>query len=110
MTDFNSNLGIQLGEDGHSVVLDTQPEHQVLHGMIHFAILTTMAEVAAAQVAEVAVVPAALSVNLLRPATPGRLVGRGTLIRRGRRLIVADGAVYQGDRLVAKATVTFAVL
>ena len=110
MTDFNSNMGIQRGADGKSVELDTRPEHQVLHGMIHFAVLTTMAEVAAAQVAEVAVVPAALTVNLLRPAKPGRLVARGTLISRGRRLVVADGAVYQDDRLIAKATVTFVVL
>ena len=107
MTDFNSNLGIQLGDDGKSVTLDTRPEHQVLRGMIHFAVLTTMAEVAAAQAVEVAVMPAAISVNLLRPAKPGRLVGRGTLVQRGRRLVIADGAVYQDDRLVAKATVTF---
>jgi acyl-coenzyme A thioesterase PaaI-like protein len=37
-------------------------------------------------------------------------VGRGKLLRRGGRLAVAEGEVTQDDRLVAKATVTFAVL
>ena len=110
MSDFNSALGIRRGEDGRSVVIDTVPEHQVMPGMIHFAVLTTLAEVAAAQVVETAVVPASLTVNLLRREAPGRLVGRGTLIRRGRRLAVADGAVYQDDKLVARATVTFAII
>ncbi|HXO18609.1 MAG TPA: acyl-CoA thioesterase domain-containing protein [Thermoanaerobaculia bacterium] len=109
MTFFNSHLGLQAGEDG-SVVLDTRPEHQVAPETIHFAVLTTLAEVAAAQAVGVSVVPAAITVNLMARARPGRLVGRGRLLRRGKRLAVAEGEVLQGDELVAKATVTFAVL
>lgn len=114
---FNRHLGLRLEDDG-TVVLDTRPEHQIMPGTIHFAVLCTLAEVAAAGTAEASVVPAQVSLSLLRRAEPGRLVGRGTLIRRGRRLAVCEGEVFQVDpddnsaepRLVAKATVQFAVV
>lgn len=107
---FNSFLGLQPGEDGTSIVLDTRPEHQVAAETIHFAVLTTLAEVAAAQAVGTAVVPAAVTVNLLSRARPGRLIGRGTVLRRGRRLAVAEGEVTQDGETVAKAVITFAVL
>ncbi|MDA8018006.1 MAG: PaaI family thioesterase [Thermoanaerobaculia bacterium] len=115
---FNHHLGLRI-DDGH-VVLDTRPEHQIMPGTIHFAVLCTLAEVAAAGAAQASVVPAQVSLSLLRRAEPGRLVGRGTLIRRGRKLAVCEGEVFQDSvtgkddasepRLVAKATVQFAVL
>lgn len=107
---FNDALGLRRGENG-TIVLDPRPEHQIIPGTIHFAVLTTIAEVAAAGSVGASVVPASLSVQLMRRAVPDeRLEGRGQLLRRGRRLAVAEGEVTQGDRLVAKATVTFAVL
>lgn len=106
---FNGELGLMAGEDGHSVVLDTRPEHEVVPGTIHFAVLATLAEVAAARSVGAGVVPASVTLNLLSRAEPGRLVGRGRLLRRGRRLAVAEGEVSRGDRLVAKAVVTFAL-
>jgi acyl-CoA thioesterase len=110
MASFNDVLGIRAGDDGASVVLDAGPEHQVAPDTIHFAVLTTLAEVAAAQAAGVPVVPASVTIQLMSRARPGRLVGRGRLLRRGRRLAVAEGEVSQDGELVAKATVTFAVL
>ena len=107
---FNDRLGLRRGDDGR-VILDPRPEHQVAPGTIHFAVLTTLAEVSAAGSVGAAVVPASVSVQLMRRATPdSRLEGRGKLLRRGRRLAVAEGEVTQDGRLVAKATVTFAVL
>ena len=108
MPSFNATLG--LVADGDEVRLDTRDEHLVAPETIHFAVLTTLAEVSAAQAVGAPVVPAALTVNLLERARPGRLVARGRLLRRGRTLAVAEGEVRQGERLVAKATVTFAVL
>ena len=96
-------------EDGE-VHLDTRDEHLVAPETIHFAVLTTLAEVSAAQAVGAPVVPAALTVNLLSRARPGHLVGRGRVLRRGRTLAVAEGEVHQGEQLVAKATVTFALL
>ena len=107
---FNDALGMVLGEDGASVVLDTRPEHQVMPGTIHFAVLTTLAEVSAAQSTGASVVPASVHVSLLRRAAPGRLIGRGRLLRRGRRLATAEGEVTQDGELVAKATIQFAIL
>ena len=107
---FNSHLGLEHGTDGHSVVLETRDEHLVAPGTVHFAILATVAEVSAAQAVEATVVPASIQLQLMRRAAPGRLVGRGKLLKRGRRLATAEGEVFQNERLVAKASVTFAIL
>ena len=108
MGDFNSELGLRFEPD--AVVLDTRPEHQVAEGLIHFAVLATMAEVAAARAVAAAVVPASVHLNLLARAAPGRLRASGALVKRGRTLSVAEGLVQQDDRVVAKATVTFAMM
>jgi acyl-coenzyme A thioesterase PaaI-like protein len=105
---FNRALGLRC--EGADVVLDTQPEHEVVPGTIHFAVLTTMAEVAAAAAADASGVPASLTVSLLERASPGRLVAKGRVVRKGKRLIVAEGEVFSGETLVAKAVVTFAVV
>ena len=110
MASFNDRLGLEPGPNPGTVLLEATEEHQIAPGTIHFAVLTTLAEVSAASAVEAAVVPANVSVNLLSRATPGRLEGRGSVVRKGRKLAVAEGEVWQGDRLVAKATVTFAVL
>ncbi len=108
---FNDRLGLKPNDDGTGVVLDPGPEHLIGPGTLHFAVLTTVAEVSAAASVGAAVVPAAVNVQLLRRAVADRrLEGKGTLLRRGRRLAVAEGEVNQGNRLVAKATVTFAIL
>ncbi len=109
MTDFNTSLGLRVQDDG-SVLLDTRPEHEIAGGLIHFAVLTTMAEVAAAEAVGVPVVPASIAVNLLSAAKAGKLAARARVIKKGRRLAVAEGEVYQAEKMVAKATVTFAVL
>ena len=110
MASFNASLGLQPGAGPGEVTLETRPEHEVGGGFVHFAVLATVAEVSAASAAAASVVPAQVSLSLLSPAKTGRLVGKGKVIRRGKRLIVAEGEVFQGDALVAKAVVTFAVL
>ncbi len=113
MSGFNDWLGLRPGDDGASIALDTRPEHEVAPGTVHFAVLATLAEVSAAHAVGAAVVPAAIDVRLLSRARPGRLVGRGRVLKQGRRLAVAEGEVFQSDgtdKLVAKVTVTFALL
>lgn len=107
METFNDNLGLRL--EGDVVVLETRPEHQVAPELIHFAVLATLAEVAAARAVAAPLVPAGIHLSLLAAARPGRLEGHGRLVKRGRRLSVAEGEVRQGERLLAKATVTFAM-
>jgi acyl-coenzyme A thioesterase PaaI-like protein len=106
---FNEALGLVAGEGG-AILLDTRPEHEVAPEVVHFAVLATLGEVAAAAAVGAPVVPAAVSLSLLTRARPGRLVGRGRLLRRGRTLAVAEGEVFQEERLVAKVSVTFSVL
>jgi len=106
---FNQTLGLTPG-DGGAVILDTRPEHEVVPGTIHFAVLATVAEVAAAGAVEAPVVPTSIALSLISRARPGRLEGRGRLLKRGRRLAFAEGEVFQDGELVAKAAVTFALL
>lgn len=107
---FNDVLGLEPAPDGGGVRLTTREEHEVAPGIIHFAVLATVAEVAAARAAEAAVVPASVHLSLLRRARPGELIGRGRVLRRGRRTAVVEGEVLQDAELVAKVTVTFAVV
>src|SRR5689334_14674757 len=111
MTDnFNDALGMRPGDEPGTILLDPRPEHQVAPGVIHFAVLTTLAEVSAANAVGAPVVPASVTVHLLNRASLAPLVGRGRVLRRGKRLAVAEGEVTQNGELVAKATVQFAVL
>src|SRR5688500_12369495 len=110
MSDFNARLGVRAGAAPGSVELDAGPEHEVAAGLVHFAVLATLGEVAAARAAGGGVVPAALQLSLLRPARPGRLVGQGRVLRRGRPLVFAEGEVSQDGELVAKVLVTVAVV
>lgn len=107
---FNESLGLQPGEQPGQLRLDTREEHQVGPGVIHFAVLAAMAEIAAAASIDAPVVPTTLQLNLLQIARPGRLTANGHVLRRGRRTAVCEGEVRQDETLVAKATVTFALL
>ena len=108
--DFNSWLGLKPGPDG-SVELETRaPEHQIGNGMVHLGVLTTLGEVAAAHAADCAVMPTAVTANFLRPAQIGSLSAKGRVLVKGRRLCTAESEVTQGGKLIAKVTVTFAVI
>ena len=111
IVDFNSALGLRLGADGETIELVARaPDHQIGDGMVHLAVLTTLGEVAAAHAVKSAVVPSALTANFLRPAPLGLLTAKGKVLVRGRRLCTAEGEVSAGGKLVAKVTVTFAVV
>ena len=56
------------------------------------------------------VVPASITVHLLSRAGLAPLVGHGRLLRKGKRMAVAEGEVTQDGQLVAKATVQFAIV
>jgi acyl-coenzyme A thioesterase PaaI-like protein len=106
---FNDALGLRLAADGATVELDPAAEHEAAPGTVHFAVLATLGEVAAARAAGVPVVPAQLSVQLLRRAVSGaRLEGRGRVLRAGKTLVFAEGEVTQAGERVAVVAVTFA--
>jgi acyl-coenzyme A thioesterase PaaI-like protein len=108
--DFNTTLGLRPGDEPGTMVLDPRPEHQVAPDVIHFAVLTTVAEISAAAAVGAPVVPATVTVHLLSRARLTPLVGKGRVLRKGKRLAVAEGEVTQQGELVAKAIVQFALV
>lgn len=52
--------------------------------------------------------PTRLTVDLLRPAALQPLTLRTTIIRNGRRLRLVDADMFQGDKIVARASAIFA--
>ena len=107
---FNTALGLRPGDRPGTLVLEPRPEHQVAPDVVHFAVLTTLAEFSAAGAVGAPVVPASITVHILSRANLGPLVGHGRLLRRGKRMAVAEGEVTQDGQLVAKATVQFAIV
>ena len=105
---FNETLGLRSAGEG-SVTLETRDEHQVAPGIIHFAVLATVAEVSAAGAVGGSAIPTGVELHLLQAAKPGTLEGKGTVLRKGKHSAVAEGEVRQGGTLVAKAVVTFSI-
>lgn len=106
---FNQRLGLRPGTEPGTVELDPGPEHLVAPGTVHFAVLTTLAEVAAAGAAGAPVVPTQVSLQLMKRATADApLLARGEVHRCGRTLIFAEGEVTQSGAIVARAAVVFA--
>lgn len=107
---FNSRLGLRPGVDEASVELEACDEHLVAPETVHFAVLATLGEVSAARAVNRAVVPVSVSLALMSRARPGLLTGTGRVLKSGRSLAFAEGEVRQGDKLVAKVSVTFALV
>ena len=48
-----------------------------------------------------------ISMSLLRPVPAGPLIGKGRVVRRGRKVIFLEGELYDGEnRLLARSTST----
>ena len=107
---FNAALGLRPGDESGSQILDPRPEHEIAPDVVHFAVLTTLGEIAAASAVGASVVPATVTVHLLARARRAPLVGKGRVLRTGKRLAVAEGEVTQSGELVAKVIVQFALL
>lgn len=88
--------------------LEAGAEHEVAPGTVHFAVLTTLGEVAAASAVGAAVVPVDVQVQLLRRATPGRIDAVPAVTKNGRSLAFARSTVEQDGKPVAEVHVTFA--
>lgn len=51
-----------------------------------------------------------LNTSFLRPAKAGKLLGRSTLVRRGRGVCNVSGELWQDDKLVATASAVCAIV
>lgn len=120
---FVRDLGLELvtiAPGRCETVLDLANRHLQQDGVVHAGVLATMADhtsgTAGASLVgpDAYVVSAEFKINMLRAARGSRLQCIGTVLKPGRRLIVAESEVFDGHPdhapLVAKATVTLAVL
>ena len=120
---FIRNLGMELvaiAAGRCETALELTERHLQQDGVVHAGVLATMADhtsgTAGASLikADEYVLTAEFKINLLRAAKGNRLHCVGTVLKPGRRLIVAESEVFDGNpqaaRLVAKATVTLAVM
>ncbi len=102
----------------HTILLAER--HLQQDGVVHAGVLATMADhtsgTAGASLigANEYVLSVEFKINLLRGAQGERLHCIGTVLKPGRRLIVSESEVFDGEpsraRLVSKATVTLAVM
>ena len=107
-------LEIEPGEEGTgSVRVDAGEDHLNPHGTVHGGLIATMIDVAMGTAVATAggdsPVTVALTVTYLEPGQPGLLEARARVRKRGKRLLVVEAEVVQGDDVVADALGTFSV-
>ncbi|MCW2680251.1 MAG: thioesterase superfamily protein [Frankiales bacterium] len=107
-------LEVEPVEEGTGrVCLDAGEEHLNPHGTVHGGVLATMIDVAmgtaVATTGGESPVTVSLTVTYLEPGQPGTLVATARVRKRGKRLIVVEAEVVQGDDVVADALATFSV-
>ena len=98
------------------IALDAAPHHLNLPGVLHGGMIATLADTAAGLAVRTELTPGrthvttSLTVQYLRPGAPGRIVGRGRVLRIGRTLAHAAADVVVADgRLLATASATIAL-
>ena len=107
-------LDIEPQGDGTSVVaVEAGEDHLNPNGSVHGGVLATMIDVAmgtaVATTGGQSPVTVSLAVTYLEPAQAGRLEARARVRKRGRRLMVVEAEVVQGEDVVVDALGTFAV-
>lgn len=116
-------LGIQLTDVGPGwceTHLDVRPQHLQQTDIVHAGVLATLADHTAGAAGSTVLAPdeyvltVEFKINLLRAARTKRLWCRGKVLKAGRMITVAESEVFAASdaatKLVAKATVTLAVL
>jgi uncharacterized protein (TIGR00369 family) len=116
---FISDLGVSLlraGPDWLETELAIAPRLRQQHGYVHAGVITTLADHTAGAAATALVGPgqsvltADFTVHLLRPAAGPLLRCRGEVIKPGKRLVVVQADVWDGDFHCARYLGTMAVV
>ena len=108
------------GEGWFEVRLALRPEHAQHDGVVHGGVVATLADTCAAMAAFTLAAPGEqvltveFKINYLRAARAGALRCRGTVLRQGRTLTVAEAEVFadgpETSVLAAKAMATVALV
>ncbi|HKG40446.1 MAG TPA: PaaI family thioesterase [Conexibacter sp.] len=108
---------IHVDDDGALVEADPAPEHLNGGGIVHGGYLSALLDtttgwaVHAQLPAGVAAPHVQISVQFVRAALPGMtLVCRGRCVSIGRRIASAEAEITQGERTIARAVTSHAVL
>jgi uncharacterized protein (TIGR00369 family) len=116
---FIADLGVTLvgfGPGWLETELAVVPRLRQQHGHVHAGVVTTLADHTAGGAAsslvgpEQSVLTADFTVHLLRPASGELLRCRGEVVKSGKRLIVAQADVWNGDSQCARYLGTMAVV
>ena len=99
-------LGIEildLDADDAAVELQADERHLNAHGTVHGGTIATMVDTAMGaavrreDTGDDAPVTIEMKVTYLRPAQPGRLRAEAAIRRRGKRIVIAEVDVFDGD-------------
>ncbi|MCB0875988.1 MAG: PaaI family thioesterase [Solirubrobacterales bacterium] len=117
---FSAHLGFRVeraDRDGSLVEADPGPEHCNGGGIVHGGYLSALLDTATgwavhAQLPDDVAAPhIQISVQFVRAALPGTtLVCRGHSVSAGRRIASAEAEITQGERVIARAVTSHAVI
>lgn len=112
-------LGVEvLAESDESVALalEATEDHLREGGIVHGGVMMSLLDMAMAGTVARTLQPGqrtasvSITTDFVRPASAGRLVARGRLVRRGATMAFPEGELVDGDgRLVARATGVWAI-
>lgn len=114
-------LGLRMTKPSseHVIVeMDVSPDLCQETGVVHGGILSALADATAANLFQpyvpehLVTTSVEFKMNFFRPVLPdrGKLVASASVLRRGRKVAVAEVEITQADQLVAKGTFTFLFL
>ena len=116
---FIADLGVALvgvGPGWLETELAIAPRFRQQHGYVHAGVVSTFADHTAGGAASTAIGPeqsvltADFTVHLLRPASGERLRCRAEVVKAGKRLIVAQADVWDGENHCVRYLGTLAVV
>jgi acyl-CoA thioesterase len=108
---------VHVDADGALVEADPAPEHLNGGGVVHGGYLSALLDTTTGWAVHAQVPPGVaaphvqISVQFVRAALPGAtLMCRGRCVSAGRRIASAEAEITQGDRVIARAVTSHAVL
>jgi len=111
---FNKKLGIKMTKvQKGSVELELDTSRDLANGLgiVHGGVTASLCDSAmgfAAMTLGVFPVTVEMKLNFLSPGSiDERLIAKGKIIKEGKTLIIADGEVYNGGKLIAKSLGTY---
>ena len=111
---FNDLLGIKIVEASYGkVILELQGREALANSLkiVHGGATATLCDVAmGAAIGTLGLIPITveMKINYLSPGQiDGTITAKGKVIKSGKTLVISEGEIYQGDKLLAKSLGTY---